>query len=167
MELSPVSELPSAINPLDSIEAMLTDGELSHDRVHEEELHVAVQGHWCTYHLTFSWHEPLESLHVSCSFDMRAAREKRGELTSLLALINEQLWVGHFDLWSEDGAVIFRHGVMLQGHAEITPEQGEALLRMPVDACERFYPAFQFVVWAGKSASDAIRASMFETMGHA
>ena len=167
MELSSAADLQTAINPLDMIEAILMDDDLPHDRVHEQELHVAVQGHWCTYHLTFSWHEPLESLHLACSFDMRAAREKREELTNLLALINEQLWVGHFDVWSEDGTVIFRHGVMLQGAAEVTNEQCAALIQMPIDACERYYPAFQFVVWAGKSATDAIRSSMFETVGHA
>jgi hypothetical protein len=34
-------------------------------------------------------------------------------------------------------------------------------------ACERYYPAFQFVVWAGKSAHEAMSAAMFETEGEA
>jgi hypothetical protein len=33
--------------------------------------------------------------------------------------------------------------------------------------CERFYPAFQYVVWGGKSASDALAAAMIETVGEA
>ena len=33
--------------------------------------------------------------------------------------------------------------------------------------CERYYPAFQFVVWAGKSASEAMSAAMFDTEGEA
>jgi len=36
-----------------------------------------------------------------------------------------------------------------------------------VEACERYFPAFQFVIWAGKSAESAIESSLFETMGHA
>ena len=36
-----------------------------------------------------------------------------------------------------------------------------------LDACERYFPAFQFVVWAGKTAREAIDAAMFETAGEA
>jgi hypothetical protein len=36
-----------------------------------------------------------------------------------------------------------------------------------IHACERYYPAFQFVVWAGKSAADAMTAVMFDTEGEA
>jgi hypothetical protein len=34
-------------------------------------------------------------------------------------------------------------------------------------ACERYFPAFQFVVWAGKSATEAMDAAMFDTEGEA
>jgi hypothetical protein len=36
-----------------------------------------------------------------------------------------------------------------------------------LDACERYYQAFQFVLWAGKSATEALDAVMFETSGQA
>ena len=36
-----------------------------------------------------------------------------------------------------------------------------------IHACERYYPAFQFVVWAGKTASEAMSAAMFDTEGEA
>jgi hypothetical protein len=36
-----------------------------------------------------------------------------------------------------------------------------------VEAAERYFPAFQFVVWAGKTARDAVDAVMFETAGEA
>ena len=35
------------------------------------------------------------------------------------------------------------------------------------DACEQYYPAFQFVVWAGEGAEAALQAAMFETKGRA
>ena len=34
-----------------------------------------------------------------------------------------------------------------------------------IHACERYYPAFQFVVWAGKTAAEAMSAAMFDTAG--
>ena len=41
------------------------------------------------------------------------------------------------------------------------------LLSSALDACERYYPAFQFVVWAGEGAREAMEAAMFETAGQA
>jgi hypothetical protein len=38
---------------------------------------------------------------------------------------------------------------------------------MAVEASERYFPALQYVVWAGKSAREALDAAMFETSGEA
>ena len=40
-------------------------------------------------------------------------------------------------------------------------------LACAVTECERFYPAFQHVIWAGKTPSEAIEAAVFETAGEA
>ncbi|HEY1337528.1 MAG TPA: YbjN domain-containing protein, partial [Bryobacteraceae bacterium] len=78
-----------------------------------------------------------------------------------------QLWVGHFDLWSRDGLVMFRHALVLAGGVQVSNRQCEVLLNAALDACERHYPAFQFVVWAGEGAREALEAAMFETAGEA
>ena len=41
------------------------------------------------------------------------------------------------------------------------------LIEVAISECERFYPAFQFVLWGGKSAEEAIAAAMLETQGEA
>jgi len=56
---------------------------------------------------------------------------------------------------------------VLAGGVEASGRQCEALLSTGLDACERYYPAFQFVVWAGKPAREALDAAMFETAGEA
>jgi hypothetical protein len=81
----------------------------------------------------------------------------------LIAQINEQLWLGHFDLWTQEGLVMFRHALLLNG-AVATPGQCEAMLRAALEACERYYQAFQFVVWAGKESKGS-GFDMFETEG--
>ena len=88
-------------------------------------------------------------------------------MQQLISLINEQLWVGHFDLWVQDGMVMFRHALVLAGGAGAVEQQCEALLSTALEACERYFPAFQFVVWAGKPAREALDAAMFETSGEA
>ncbi len=84
----------------------------------------------------------------------------------MIALINEQLWLGHFDVWPQDGLLLYRHGLMLN-KADLTVEQCEALIASGLEASESYYQAFQFVVWAGKSASDALSSAMFQTAGQA
>ncbi|MGE0603755.1 MAG: YbjN domain-containing protein, partial [Xanthobacteraceae bacterium] len=75
--------------------------------------------------------------------------------------------LGHFDLWSEEGLVMYRDGLVLSGGAEASGRQCEALLENAVSAAERYYPAFQFVIWAGKNAREAMDATLFETAGEA
>jgi hypothetical protein len=41
------------------------------------------------------------------------------------------------------------------------------MLDAALEACERYFQSFQFVIWAGKAASEAIDAAMFETAGEA
>jgi hypothetical protein len=92
---------------------------------------------------------------------------RRAEVVELVATVNEQLWVGHFDFWDKDGLVMFRHALMLSGGLTASDAQCEAVLRAALDACERYFQAFQYVVWAGKTAREALDASLFETSGEA
>jgi hypothetical protein len=41
------------------------------------------------------------------------------------------------------------------------------MLEGALHACERYYPALQFVIWAGKTAAEAMDAAMFDTVGEA
>ena len=81
------------------------------------------------------------------------------EVYRLVAQINEQLWLGHFDVWTQEGLIMFRQGLMLNG-ALATTYQCEALLKAAFEACERYYQAFQFVVWAGKDSREALASTM-------
>jgi hypothetical protein len=56
---------------------------------------------------------------------------------------------------------------VLAGGVEASGQQCEAMLSTALDTSERYFPAFQFVVWAGKSAREALEAAMFETAGEA
>ena len=117
--------------------------------------------------MSFNWMEEMESLHLACAFDLKVPEARRGEIKQLISLINEQLWIGHFDIWSKEGVVLFRNSHLLSGGAEVSPQQCEALLRSATESCDLYYQAFQFVVWAGKSASDALAEVIFETVGQA
>lgn len=154
-------------HPLDVVERLAATREWVFDRAEDDEMSVSVAGKWAEYHVAFTWIEDVEALHVACAFDLKIPDRRRQEVVQLVSLANEQLWVGHFDLWSAENVVMYRHALLLAGGAEPTHGQCEVLLKAAIDACERYFQAFQFVIWAGKSAKEALSTVLFETQGEA
>jgi hypothetical protein len=161
-----LTELPRA-NPLEAVESLVTTNNWPFERAGEDEIALVVSGKWAEYQATFTWMFDLEALHFALAFEFKVPDRCRDELYRLATKINEQLWVGHFDLWFQDGLVMYRNALVLPGGVTASVRQCEALLSAAMNACERYYPAFQFVVWAGEGAQEALRASMFDTSGQA
>ena len=153
-------------DPVDVIEKVADLHNWPFERSTDDELTLNVEGSWTDYHVSLNWRDDMEALHLACAFEMKVPHARIDEVYRLIALINEQLWLGHFDVWPQDGLLLYRHGLMLN-KADLTVEQCEALIASGLEASESYYQAFQFVVWAGKSASDALSSAMFQTAGQA
>jgi hypothetical protein len=158
---------PSRTNPLDVVERIAAINDWAFERAGDDEITMLVAGKWSDYQVSFTWMTDIEALHLACAFDLKVPERRRDEVQKLIALVNEQLWVGHFDLWTQDGMVMFRHALVLAGGVDATSLQCQALLGSALESCEGYFPAFQFVVWAGKAARTALDAAMFETSGEA
>ncbi len=154
-------------NPLDVVERMAAGNNWPFERSGEDEIALVVTGRWTNYQVSFTWMGDIEALHLACAFDIKVPDLRLNEVQQLVARINEQLWIGHFDIWMRDGVIMFRHALVLAGGMSASGRQCEAVLGSALDACERYFPAFQFVVWAGKSAREALESVMFETSGEA
>ena len=57
--------------------------------------------------------------------------------------------------------------VSAQRRKHASASQCEALLNLALEACEHYYPAFQFVLWGGKTAEEAVAAAILECAGQA
>lgn len=162
---------PSA--PIDTLEHYFASHNWTFEREGDEEIVTTVKGSWSDYELRALWREEDRVLQFIAltGINATAAREAetRANLFETLALVNEQLWIGHFEKWSADGAILFRHAVLLDGpeDAALSLPQAHALVDAAIDECERYYPVFQFVLWGGKSPRDALTAAMVETEGEA
>ena len=154
------------LNPIDLVEQLAQSHDWPSERSSDDELTLIVAGTWTDYHVSLNWRDDLEALHLACAFDFRVPENRLSEMYRLVAQINEQLWLGHFDLWTHEGLVMFRHSLLLNG-AVPTTRQCEAMLKAALEGCERYYQAFQFVVWAGKESREALVSTMFETHGQA
>ena len=154
--------------PIDMLESYFSAHGWTYER-DEDEVVAKYKGSWAEYELRAIWREADSVLQFLAFPDVRVPEERRGQLYETLSLVNEQLWIGHFELWSASGILLYRHAAMIDGEEEatLTLAQAEMLVESAIDECERFYPVFQFVLWGGKSPKEAIAASMVETRGEA
>jgi hypothetical protein len=167
MENTSILEDVSADNPLDIVERIVEYNDWLFDRRSDKEMAVQVPGTWCDYSLYFAWNDDMEAMLFTCAFDMRVAADQKHRLYELLCLVNERIWLGHFGVWEDEGLPMFRHALPLRGLRGPTTEQMEDLVESAIIECERFYPAFQYVIWGGKEAGEAIDAAMIDTVGEA
>jgi hypothetical protein len=165
--LSTIETETVSTSPIDLIEEIVEANEWPHDRSGDDEIIVEVSGRWCDYRLLFVWQDDLAVLHFSASFDMKVPKGRRTVIHELLATVNEKLWLGHFDICAETSLPMYRHALLLRGTSGVSVEQVEDLVETALTECERFYPAFQLVIWGGKAPDEAITAAMIEPMGEA
>jgi hypothetical protein len=154
-------------NPLDLVELVIMDREWVFDRPDEGALIAEVHGAMCVYRIWFTWQEDSGGLAFACAFESKLPKSALSRVHSLLAMVNEKLWLGHFDISSEDLSVTFRHSLLLRGGVSTTAEHLQELLDCAIEECDRFYPALQSVVWGGRSAAEAMQIALFETVAEA
>lgn len=153
--------------PLEMLSALFEARGWSHDVASEEEIAAEFKGSWTSYQIRAIWREEDNALQLLVMPDVTVPGDKRDDIYKALGLINEQLWLGHFDLWSSNGLLLFRHGTLLPPNGLLGVDQAQTIIDVALDECERFYPVFQFIIWGGKSPEDALAAALVETHGEA
>ena len=156
-----------ANDPLDVVEHVLAAENLPFDRTEDGDLAFSLAGDWKDYELWFAWRPEADCLQLCLSLDIRAKKPKRPAAYSLLSMINQRVWLGHFEVWADDGEVIFRHAMALPTGERPTLAQAASMIDAAVEAADRFYPAFDFLITGGKTPEEAMTACMFETAGQA
>ncbi len=153
--------------PVDMLAALFEARGWPVESLGEDEISGEIQGSWAKYQLRGIWRAVDNVLQLICVPDIRVAKDKRGAAFELLTLINEQMWLGHFDLWSNGNVIVYRHAALLGDDGTLSLNQAQALVESAVEDCDRFYPAFQFVLWGDKSPADALDAALVDAAGEA
>lgn len=161
-------EKPSpVVDPLEALEAAAGAIDAQVERIDDYELHLAAPGMWREIGLWITWRPEVATLQMGAPLDLKAPPARLTETCRLIALINERLWIGHFDLWSDDNSIVFRNAALLPENGVLDRAQAHNLIRAAVEAIDRFLPALNFLIWGGKSPQEALEASLFETAGNA
>jgi hypothetical protein len=153
--------------PMEMLAALFEARGWSFEINSEEEVSAQFKGSWAHYRIRAICRDEDNALQVIVLPDVTVPAEKRDDVYKALGLINEQLWIGHFDIWSSNGVLLFRHGSLLPSNGMLSIDQAQTIIDVAIDECERFYPVFQFIIWGDKSPEDAIASALVETHGEA
>ncbi len=153
--------------PLELAEAVLDALGWPCEAAEDDVLQTAAPTRWGDMALMLTHRPDPAALHVSLTLDVKPMQAKRAAIADLILLANERLWLGHFDYWSEESVIVFRHTLPLAGRDDVAPAEFEAVFAAAISAADRFLPAFNFLIWAGKSPRDALEAALFDTDGEA
>lgn len=154
-------------NPLDVLETLANQNEWPYERAGDEEMTAAVSGQWCDFHIRYFWDGEENMLQAAGMIDMRVPEEKKPAILETINMINERLALGHFAIWNEDNTIMFRHSHLVNDHMPSTVSACEKITDAILSECDKYYPVFQFVLWAGKDPQDALQAALLETVGRA
>ena len=153
------------LNPIDVVEEVIYSKKWSFSRADDYELVAEIASKWCQYRFYFTWSEQKRAISLTVTFDLKFPHAKMKEAQELLALINEKLWIGHFDITSKNGIPAYRHTVLSFSEDEVLHHQLENLVDIAIYECEKFYPAFQLVLFEDSDPGKALAISTFDTIG--
>ena len=159
--------LEDEIHPIDIVEHLAELHEWEFDRIEENQIAMAVQGQWRTYSITLAWSGFDETLRLICSFEMEPPNEKLKDLYQTLNVANDRCWTGAFTFWEKQKLMVYRYGLVLAGGQIATAEQIDTMILSAVLTAEKYYPAFQLVVYDNQSPDSAMQVAIAEAYGHA
>ena len=132
-------------NPIDDIECLFTKRQHSTERRSANEVVVQIPGKWDNMLLFFAWEEQMNCLHLSCLINIEPEDVALPSIFELLALLNEDLWVGHFSFWEEAKTPLFRHSLFVDEADVHLADKLAQIVNIAITECERAYPIFHAV----------------------
>ncbi|MEO0917322.1 MAG: YbjN domain-containing protein [Pseudomonadota bacterium] len=155
------------LHPIDIVEHIAEHHDWDFDRVGDDQIAMAVEAQWRTYSITLAWSPQDETLRLICTFDMDPPKGRLPALYETLNSTNDLCWAGAFSFWEAQKLMVWRYGLVLAGEQSASAEQIDTMIRAAVLSAERFYPAFQLVVWGDEAPADAMQVAMAEAYGRA
>tara|TARA_B110000438_G_C15580604_1_gene549443 strand:- start:269 stop:757 length:489 start_codon:yes stop_codon:yes gene_type:complete len=155
------------LNPIDIVEDVIHAKKWTFSRADDYELVAEINSSWCQYRLYFTWSEQIKAISFTVTFDIKFPQSHTKSVHELLALINEKIWIGHFDITSKSGIPAYRHTVLFSPENEILYNQLVDIVDIAIYECEKYYPAFQLVLFENIKPNKALKISTFDTIGRA
>ena len=154
-------------NPLDALENIIYSKQWPCSRANDYELISEIKGRQCLFRLYVVWSESINAISLTITSYIRVPETLKEPIYELLALINENLWMGHFDITSRNGIPAYRNTYLIKEKNIENIKIIEDLIDIGINDFEKFYPSFQMVLWENFNPSSAAATCLMETLGQA
>lgn len=133
----------------------------------ESEIRFKFDQEWGLCAMDWLWVEEWHTLSCIVSSNLHIPEERQDDIRDLILMINEQIWIGHFDL--SDGQPAFRYSLLLEDLAyEQAGNMIEQTINIALREWARYHAAFHFVSWGGaESSKKMLSPALVETAGEA
>lgn len=153
------------IHPLDKVEDVLLSHNWNFDRMADDELMVEVTGRIGKYRLFFIWQEDLNALQFCAQIDLEITSNNRQAAHEAIININEDLWMGHFDLPKSTSKPSYRYTCLLRGTNGNATETIEDMVDISLAQCERHYSLFTLLAGANDVNDQTLSLALMDTAG--
>ena len=155
-------------NPLELVEEFVESKGWEFSRPDESYLNISLPGKYSDLDLNLEWQEEFSALLIACSIPVEITPQRYETVTQALEKINQNLWLGHFDLSNKNKYPTFRHTLVLS----MIPTNFSANLVTYVTEiakaeCDRFHATFKQAQDGDTNLHDGLQAVVFETVGAA
>ncbi len=154
-------------NPVDVIEQIAALNDWTFERAGDDEITISVAGGWADYHVSFSWMEEREAIHLACAFDLKVPEARKLEVMRLLTVGQR--------------AAVDRplRPVERRGHGDVSPGAAAVGRRRAERAAGRaaaghrdrgvraLFPGLPVRRLGRQDAGEALEGVLFETAGEA
>lgn len=155
-------------NPLDLVEDFVESKGWTITRSEDDLMIFTVPGQKAKYEICMEWQEEFSALLFACSLPLTIAPSQHEAAARALDQINQNLWLGHFDLSNKNIHPTFRHTLLFRMiPSGLAVDIVQDVVEIAIAECERFFPTFQLVQAGDTGLQDNLHAAVFETVGEA
>ncbi len=152
--------------PIDTVEDVLSANNWKFDRINDEELLVDISGKTGSYKLFFIWQQDMSALQFCAQLNQDITPGNRPTAQKAILKLNEDLWMGHFDIPEVTGKPCFRHTALIpQTSRASVMDMIENLVDVALAQCERHYPLFALLASANDLDDQVLSLAVMDTVG--
>jgi hypothetical protein len=156
-------------NPLDLVEELAESKEWKFTRTTDDFIVMTLPSDRGPLEIWLEWQEEFSALLFSCTMVAIEITDNHHETAArALEQINQNLWLGHFDLSTKGVHPTFRHTLLLRMiPAGIALDIIHDTIEIAQAECNRFQTTFQLVQAGDVRLHENLSAAIFETIGEA
>lgn len=155
-------------NPLDMVEDLAQEKGWRFMRAEENFLTISAKGTKGDFEICLEWQEEFSALLMACSVPVEISDAHYEAAVRTLESINQNMWLGHFDLSNKGRFPTFRHTLLFRMiPAGIAIDIINDALDIAVCECTRFHSTFQMLHTGDVQLQDNLQAIIFQPVGEA